>query len=190
MISGYLLLQFPLVFLKNSNSFLNTYVSLQDKWRNLLRSSSAQENNRREVSFWVFLHSHFHLLFQLNPNVHCRLRIIQSMPYVPYQSPWCVASVNWQPFIHTRKFHLSIMFLRPNNRQLKVLWFTTVHETYIGSKWSLKKAFRVNLSLACNSPFNTDLHILMLFRFLGNYSGKCCTSENPRFTILIVSYHS
>ncbi|KAH1084484.1 hypothetical protein J1N35_024245 [Gossypium stocksii] len=36
-------------FLKNSNTFLNKYVFLQDKWRNLLRSSSAQENNRREV---------------------------------------------------------------------------------------------------------------------------------------------
>ncbi|KAL4340727.1 hypothetical protein GQ457_08G012180 [Hibiscus cannabinus] len=83
-----------------ASSAYRTPVDLRDKWRNLLRSSSAHKPTGES----------------------CSVRLSRSMPYVPYQCMWYAVSMNWQPFIRIQwpvalKNHLIVMFLRPNNQE-------------------------------------------------------------------------
>ena len=77
------------------------------------------------------------------------------MLYVLYQNLWYAVSVNWPPFTHiqrfaAQKFRLLIIFLHPNNRQLKVLQFTLVEEIYIGRS-IVEEAFVFCSKTNCNS---------------------------------------
>ncbi|KAK8638955.1 hypothetical protein V6N13_137361 [Hibiscus sabdariffa] len=81
---------------------------LRDKWRNLLRSSSAHEHNRRELQCET---KPKHAVRPLPMPVVCRIHEL--------------ATIHPYPMARCPKNHLIIIFLRPNNReQLKPFLFT------------------------------------------------------------------
>ncbi|KAK8638957.1 hypothetical protein V6N13_137361 [Hibiscus sabdariffa] len=89
-----------------ASSAYRTPVDLRDKWRNLLRSSSAHEHNRRECET-----KPKHAVRPLPMPVVCRIHEL--------------ATIHPYPMARCPKNHLIIIFLRPNNReQLKPFLFT------------------------------------------------------------------
>ncbi|KAK8638956.1 hypothetical protein V6N13_137361 [Hibiscus sabdariffa] len=91
-----------------ASSAYRTPVDLRDKWRNLLRSSSAHEHNRRELQCET---KPKHAVRPLPMPVVCRIHEL--------------ATIHPYPMARCPKNHLIIIFLRPNNReQLKPFLFT------------------------------------------------------------------